>query len=113
MCITHSTMKSEFVALVEAGKVAKWLRDFLLEISLTSKSMNSISILCNSQATLALAYSKIYNEKSRLISLRHYYVRKLIKSVIISLTFMKTIENLADPFTKHLTREVVKSTEAL
>ena len=109
-CITHSTMESEFVALADAGKEAEWLRDFLLEIPLTSKSVNSISILCDSQATLARAYSEIYNGKSRHISLRHDYVRKLIKSGIISLTFVKTSENLADPFTKPLTREVVRST---
>ena len=109
-CITHSTMESEFVALADVGKEAEWLRDFLLEIPLTSKSVNSISILCDSQATLARAYSEIYNEKSRHISLRHDYVRKLIKSGIISLTFVKTSENLADPFTKPLTREVVRST---
>lgn len=33
-CITHSTMKSEFIALAEAVKEAEWLRDFLLEILL-------------------------------------------------------------------------------
>ena len=38
-------MESEFVALAEAGKEAEWLRDFLLEIPLTLKNINSISIL--------------------------------------------------------------------
>ena len=69
-------MESEFVALAETGKEAKWLRDFLLEILLISKNVSSISILCDSQATLARAYSDIYNGKSRHISFRHDYVRK-------------------------------------
>ena len=57
--ITHSTMESEFVALAEMGKEAEWLRNFLLEILLTSNDLSSISIHCYSQATLARAYSKI------------------------------------------------------
>lgn len=32
--ITHSTMKSEFIALAAAGKEAKWLRNILLYIKL-------------------------------------------------------------------------------
>ena len=85
--ITHSTMEYEFVGLVETGKEAEWLRNFLLEIPLTLNDSSSISIHYDSQATLARAYSKIYNGKSRHISLRHDYVRKLIKDGIISHTF--------------------------
>ena len=109
-CITHSTMESEFVALAETGKEAEWIKDFLLEIPLTSKNVSSISIHCDSQATLGRAYSEIYNGKSRHISLRHDYVRKLIKDGIISLTYIKSSENLADPFTKPLVRDLVRST---
>ena len=67
--ITHSTMESEFVALAETGKEDEWLRNFLLEIPLTSNDLSSISIHYDSQATLAKAYSKIYNGKSGHISL--------------------------------------------
>ena len=108
--ITHSTMEYEFVTLAETGKEAEWLRNFLLEIPLTSNDLFSISIHCYSQANLARAYSKIYNGKSKHISLRHDYVRKLIKDGIISLTFVKSSKNLADSFTKPLARDLVKST---
>ena len=103
-------MESKFVVLAETSKEAEWLRDFLLEILLISKNVSSISILYDSQATLARAYSVIYNGKSRHLSLRHDYVRKLIKDGIISLTFVKSNRNLADPFTKPLSRDLVKLT---
>ena len=89
------------------------LRNFLLQISLTSNNMSLILIHCDSQATPARAYSDIYNRKSRHISLRHDYVRKFIKDEIISLTFVKSSENLVDPFTKPLTRNLVKTTSNL
>ena len=46
------------------------------------------------------------------MSLRHECVRKLIKYGVISLTFVKSSENLADPFTKPLTKELVRSTSS-
>ena len=52
----------------------------------------------------------MYNEKSGHTSLRHEYVRKLIKDGIISLTFARSSYNLADLFTKALTRDLLKTT---
>ena len=92
-------MESEFVALASAGQEAEWLRDLLLEIPLARENVSALSIHCDSQATLARAYSEVYNGKSRHMSLRHDYVRKLIKDGIISLLFVRTNVNLADPFT--------------
>ncbi|XP_071740332.1 secreted RxLR effector protein 161-like [Rutidosis leptorrhynchoides] len=60
-CITNSTMESEFVALAAAGKKAEWLRNLIHEISLWPKPISPISIRCDSEATLAKAYSQMYN----------------------------------------------------
>ena len=98
-------MESDFVALASAGQEAQCLRDLLLEIPLACENSNKVSIHCDSQATLARAYSEVYNGKSRHISLRHEYVRKLIKDGIISLMFVRSSYNLADLFTKPLTNE--------
>ncbi|XP_022849000.1 calcium-dependent protein kinase 16-like [Olea europaea var. sylvestris] len=98
-------MESEFVVLAETGKEAEWLKDLLYKIPLDIKDISSIPILCDSQATLARAYNEVHNEKSRPVSPRHEYVKKLIKHGVISLIFIKSSENLADPFTKPLTRK--------
>ncbi|GKB36575.1 zinc finger, CCHC-type containing protein [Tanacetum coccineum] len=60
-CITGSTMESEFVALAAAGKEAEWLKKLLLEIPLWVKPMTPITIRCDNAATLAKAYSQMYN----------------------------------------------------
>ncbi|GJS47049.1 zinc finger, CCHC-type containing protein [Tanacetum coccineum] len=64
-CITGSTMEYEFVALAAAAKEAEWLRNLIHEISIWPKLIIPISIRCDSVATLAKAYSQIYNGKSR------------------------------------------------
>nr|GFA47441.1 zinc finger, CCHC-type [Tanacetum cinerariifolium] len=47
------------------GKEAEWLKNLLLEIPLWSKPITPIFIRCDSAATLAKAYSQMYNGKSR------------------------------------------------
>ena len=100
-------MEAEFIALAATGKEAEWLRDLLIEIPLIKDNVSTVSIHCDSQATLARAYSGVYNGKSRHISLRHGYVRELIQRGVISISYVRTSENLADPFTKPLTRDLV------
>ncbi|KAJ9566099.1 hypothetical protein OSB04_002065 [Centaurea solstitialis] len=107
-CITTSTMESEFVALATAGKEAKWLRNLIYEIPLWHKQISSIFIRCDSQATLAKAYSEVYNGKSRHLGVRHNMIRDLITNGVISVVFVKTQHNLADHLTKGLNRDLVK-----
>ncbi|RVW58052.1 Retrovirus-related Pol polyprotein from transposon TNT 1-94 [Vitis vinifera] len=109
-CISHSTMEAEFIALAATRKEAEWLRDLMMDIPFTANNVSIVSIHCDSQATLAHAYSGVYNGKSRHISIRHEYVRQLIQYGIISISFVRSSGNLADPFTKPLTRDLVRIT---
>ncbi|GJW38160.1 zinc finger, CCHC-type containing protein [Tanacetum coccineum] len=84
-CITGSIMESEFVALAAAGKEAEWLRNPILEIPLWSKPIALISIRCDSAATLAKAYSQMYNGKSRHLGVRHSRIRELITNGVVSI----------------------------
>ena len=67
---------------------------------------------CDSEATLSKAYSKMYNGKSRHIGLRHDYIRQLIESGIISIVYVRSNNNLANPFTKALSRDMVGVTSS-
>ena len=72
--------------------------------------MPSISLYCDSQLTMSKILSKIYNGKSRHISLRHEFIRQLICDGIITIVYVRSCKNLADPFIKGLSRDMVKST---
>ncbi|GJS84257.1 zinc finger, CCHC-type containing protein [Tanacetum coccineum] len=112
--ITGLTMESEFVALAAAGKEAEWLKNLLLEIPLWSKPIAPISICYDSAATLAKAYSQMYNGKSRHLGVRHSMIRELITNGVISIEFVRSQQNLADHLTKGLARDlVIKSAEGM
>ncbi|CAA7044991.1 unnamed protein product [Microthlaspi erraticum] len=100
--------------LEAAGREAEWLRNLVPEIPLWSKPVSPISIHCDSQATLAKAYSQVYNGKSRHLGVRHSAVRELITHGVITLEFVRSQQNLADHLTKGLSRDlVIKSAEGI
>ncbi|RVW84500.1 Retrovirus-related Pol polyprotein from transposon TNT 1-94 [Vitis vinifera] len=108
-CIARSTMESEFIAIDKAGEEAEWLRNFLEDIPNWSKPVPAICIHCDSQLAIGRAQSHNYNGKSRHIRRRHNTVRQLLSNRIISIDYVRSKDNIADPLTKGLTREQVES----
>ncbi|GKE61251.1 hypothetical protein Tco_1511618 [Tanacetum coccineum] len=113
-CITGPTIESEFVALAATSKEVEWLKNFLLEIPLWSKPIAPIFIRCDSVATLAKAYSQMYNGKSRHLGVRHSMIRELITNRVISIEFVRSQQNLVDHLTKGLARDLlIKAAEGV
>lgn len=81
-----------------------------MDIKLWPQPISAISLYCDSESTMSKAYSKIYSEKSRHSSLRHEYVWQFINDRIISIIYIRTNNNLADPFTMGLLGGLVSST---
>lgn len=109
-CTANSTMKSEFVALELAGRKAEWLRELLADVPLWGKPAPSVSVLCDNQTAIAVAKNSAYNGKRRHIRLRHNVVRNLIKNGVISLEYVKSERNLADPLTIGLCKKMIIET---
>ena len=101
-------MESELVALEKAGSETEWLRSLLIDIPLYTNSVASICMRCDCQAAIARANNKIYNGKSRHIQWRNNIVRQLIDNGVMSLDFVRSERNLADPLTKPLARRLVR-----
>ena len=103
-CIARSTMESEFIALDLATEEADWLRSFLEGIPMWPKPVPAISMHCDSQSAIGRAQDHMYNGKSRHIRRRHKSVRELLANGVVSLDFVRSKDNIADPFTKGLTQ---------
>ena len=109
-CIARSTMESEFIALDMAGGEAEWLRDFLEDVPIWPKPVTAICIHCDSLAAQYRAKNSVYNGKSRQIRRRHNTIKQWLSSGVISIDYVKSKDNIADPLTKGLSREQVKHT---
>ncbi|KAJ9559825.1 hypothetical protein OSB04_004985 [Centaurea solstitialis] len=108
--IARSTMESEFIALDKCGEEAEWLKQFLEDIPRWEKPVSAICIHCDSQSAIGRAQSAMYNGKSRHIRRRHNTIRQLLSTGVISIDYVRSKDNIADPLTKGLNRELVSKT---
>ncbi|KAL0401640.1 UNVERIFIED_CONTAM: Retrovirus-related Pol polyprotein from transposon RE2 [Sesamum latifolium] len=106
-CIARSTMESEFNSLELAGQEVEWLRNL---VATCPCGALPVSLHCDSQAAIEIIKNYAYNGKRRHIRIRHGAVKELLKSGIISLDYVKSERNLADPLTKGLTRRIILET---
>ena len=57
---------------------------------------------------MSQTYNKVYNGKSRHLSLKHKFLRQLIVDGIITITYIKSKGNLVNLLTEGLSREKVE-----
>ena len=101
-------MKFEFIVLDKCGEEAEWLCHFLEDIPRWPKPMPLICIHCDSQSAIGITQNNMYNGKSRHIHCRHNTIRQLLSTRVISLDYVRSKDNIADPLTKKLNRELVE-----
>ncbi|WVZ54109.1 hypothetical protein U9M48_004964 [Paspalum notatum var. saurae] len=106
--LTRSTMEAELAALDTAFVEADWLRELLRDLPVVEKPIPAILMNCDNQTAIAKVNSDKENAKSsRHVRRRVKSVRKMRHSGVISVTYIQTEKNLADPFTKGLSRNVI------
>jgi hypothetical protein len=103
-------MEAEFIALDTAPVEAEWLRKLLMDLPVVEKHVPAISMNCDNQAVIIKINSSKDNMKlTRHIKRRLKSVRKLRNSRVIELDYVQTSKNLADQFTKGISRSVIDS----
>jgi hypothetical protein len=108
--LTRSTMEAELTALDTATVEAEWLRELLMDLPVVEKPVPAISMNCDNQTVII----KINSSKDNMKTTRHIKrwlksVRKLRNSGVIASDYVHTSKNLADQFTKGLSRNVIDS----
>jgi len=103
-------MKSEHITLELAGQEDEWLRNLLADVPLWGRQASPVSLYYDSHAAIGIAKNSVYNEKKRHIRIRYSAVKQLLKLGAISLKYVRSERNLADPMTKGLTRKIILET---
>lgn len=106
-CVSLSTMESEFVAMTEAAKNLVWfnrIRQECQKFKLIPKGGGDAVLRVDNQAAIDFARSPIENYKSKHIDVRLFFIRDLVYKGIFQLVFVRSRLNLADIFTKPMTK---------
>ncbi|GJZ96170.1 zinc finger, CCHC-type containing protein [Tanacetum coccineum] len=85
-----ATLKTIRLPVARWGKASEWLRNLIFEILLWSKPIAPISIRYDSDATLAKAYSQMYNGKSRHLGVRHSMIQPALETTSETTTTTET-----------------------
>ena len=108
--LTISTMDAELRALDTSCIEVEWLREILMDLPVVDKPVPAILMNCDNQTVIVKAKSS----KDNMQSTKH--IRRRLKSVrhsrnsgVIALDYIQTAKNLADPFTKGLSRVVIEN----
>jgi hypothetical protein len=101
-CVAQSTCEAELVSLNLCARYTKYLRILLSEFGVAVKEPSKIH--CDNQATIAVCKGGGHLDKSKHMELKHFYVQDLMENGTISLSYIKSMLNPADGFTKPLDR---------
>ncbi|XP_010527203.1 PREDICTED: uncharacterized protein LOC104804587 [Tarenaya hassleriana] len=75
-----------------------WLKTLLGELGRDSTS--PITLHCDNQAAIHIATNPVFHERTKHIEVDYHFVREKVLQDIISLSYMKSCDQLADIFTK-------------
>ena len=78
--------------------------------SLWSKPIPPLNIYCDNQDAIFWASSDCYDGNSRQVRLKHNHVRRLVEEGVISLQYLKSRFNFADPLSKELGKDLMVET---
>ncbi|MCO5578122.1 hypothetical protein L7F22_031960 [Adiantum nelumboides] len=99
----EAELRSVFTAMVECV----WLRRLMAYLGVGQD--NAITIYTDNQSALAVARNPVFHACTKHIEVHYHYVRERLLAGEISLAYVPTQDNLADLFTKALSREKLEA----
>jgi hypothetical protein len=97
--VALSSMEAEYIALSEAAKEALWLKKLKDDLQ---ENRNILTIYEDNQSCIKTASDVIRNERSKHIDVRFHFLRELVESKEIQITYCPTQQMIADMLTKSL-----------
>ena len=103
-------MEAELTALDKSGVEAEWLRDLLMDLPVVEKPVPAILMNCDNQTVIVkVKSSKDDTQSNKHIRMRLKVIRHLRNFGVIAVYYIQSAKNLADPFTKGLSRVVIEN----
>jgi hypothetical protein len=92
-------MEAEYVALSKAAKHFLWLKTALKDHRFLEIPM---ALFCDNRSAIELAENHQISELSKHIDIHHHYVWELVYDKTLPLMYIRTMDNLADMYSKGL-----------
>ncbi|GJX56341.1 hypothetical protein Tco_0286238 [Tanacetum coccineum] len=101
-CTVMSIAEAEYVALSVNCAQVLWMRTQLKDYGF---DYNKIPLYCDSQTAIAILCKPVHHSRTKHINVRYHFIEEHVENGIIKLYFVRTEYQLADMFTKALSKE--------
>ncbi|MCO5566892.1 hypothetical protein L7F22_020575 [Adiantum nelumboides] len=100
--VATSTCEAEYRAAFTATVDCVWIRRLLADLCECQQAPTTI--FTDSQSAMAVARNPVFHARTKHIEVHYHYVRERLHAGEITLTYCPTQDNIADLFTKALSR---------
>jgi hypothetical protein len=98
--VSTSTGETEYVAVYEAGRQAKWLIQWLQEVEIYEEL--PFEIKCNNNTAITLSKNASSHSHMKHTDIKHYWIRKAVEVSNIVVNYIPSKDNIANLFMKAL-----------
>jgi hypothetical protein len=102
--VALSTAEAEYIAATHVAKQVLWHRSLYSELSFSIPTTSTI--FTDNQAAIAISHHPEYHARTKHIDINYHFLRDLISAGTINTVYVNTHDNLADLFTKGLSRAI-------
>ncbi|GJW73391.1 retrovirus-related pol polyprotein from transposon TNT 1-94 [Tanacetum coccineum] len=100
-----SSTEAEYIALSGCCAQILWMRSQLTDYGF---GFNKVPMYCNNKSVIALCCNNVQHSRSKHIDIRFHFIKEKVENRVIELYFVNTEYQLADIFTKALSRERIE-----
>jgi ribosomal protein S24E len=101
--VAKSTMEAEYVAASNAADELVWIRNMLKELGYAQEGPTKLYE--DNNACIHLAKNPLLNKRSKHIDIKFHAMRELINKKVMEMVKVNSEDNVADTFTKALSKD--------
>jgi len=102
--VALSTAEAEYIAATHVAKQVLWQQSLFMELDFDIPTTSTI--FTDNQAAISISHHPEFHSRTKHIDIAYHFLRDLIAEGVLNTIYVNTRENLADLFTKGLSREL-------
>jgi hypothetical protein len=106
LSVSLSTAEAEYQALSAAAQEMVFIRTLLSEFGINF--LKPIPLFSDNKACIAIAHNPVSHKYTKHIDIRMHFVRELITRGVLQVLYVETNNNVADIFTKPLSKQTFR-----